>query len=1114
MTGVSEENVNDDTIRNDKIVNVEERLFQYMMMGAQLLDSCCPYCFNPLVKEGETPEVMSPTALSAGTVSFDGYESEYSKDVWTPMRGVPFCVACEASVVTNQEELAYASERIALTGGSQKKGSMIIALDTDLQPPQQRPPIGCLEANDCEEEMKKLESAEESKVQANQVKNENKKPLSPLTLGPLVLQGFKSMAEVPTPTFEAASQPQASPLSEFGIEQDEKVGISSALVSNELQSPPPIASSVFEVNMKTSNSGEMDVRTVKESHSSSIDEKVDTTIIEEQSGLKDVVQQNLDQSKDSTLKGESSVTNSKEAESEQNYLDRRLLATKILGSKMLQGYSLKDMPCEICSMPLMEKKGYVECVVCPAIAKKDKKNRQLKESLKSDLSDVQKITESTPAAGARDSGTEESVNVNKSSGRAEEEEFVQPLIRSEEKAEEVLVKALVYDAVKIDLENHHQLPENIMILENLQPLQPEQEVESGMSMEEILQLEQSLNQEDNKSGRSSSCAPRANTIDSQICDDVENRTLEIIQNLPEQNAQNKCLQNTDETVESNLLVDSRNIIEEECCDELSSYAKKASIRNNTPTWEDIEHIEHLASRAPSRNTPSWEEIQHKTHDVLQKGLHEEQVHYRGQSKIERSTESDWLLEQRRLEEEVHRLEVHQIAMRAERKRLEEEREAYEMAGLQKIRQAVLAHEIFKPSENHEDLRFHNHHSNCYHLHTKTVPESMTEGVRKFNLTLNQPRINSEFENRTRYEHQSPRRSTDYFSSRRDTSSDIFVETAINVDPEVPATPRTSAKWEKLRQKSRLEMSRRMLQGWTMADSCCAGRQCHGMFLLSNHASKPFCCVCHGSGSGKDGQYAASALFVSQISAPLQVQPQAKNSAITSERLFSQQRTTGSASYTPGAVGSVDLVDSDLGLKKETPMIRNTLSRKMAEIGPNPMNSLVVTNTQNAQKQERQDFDSKFSSSGGERSEAEGSVQMLGGEENKVAFLRGESPLRPPRPFMKNLHQRTTFYEINKKLESNKVTLDHYSRAQTACDNDNSDNCSVLSDASSKGKSATSDALGLILEKIEKAKSQLQVPEFIDDASISKSEMASQMEIASLIEKLASAAVAVRKLEEL
>ena len=50
----------------------------------------------------------------------------------------------------------------------------------------------------------------------------------------------------------------------------------------------------------------------------------------------------------------------------------REIATKLLGTKMLEGYTLRDTQCAKCDMPLMEYDGVLECVVCPVLMHKAK----------------------------------------------------------------------------------------------------------------------------------------------------------------------------------------------------------------------------------------------------------------------------------------------------------------------------------------------------------------------------------------------------------------------------------------------------------------------------------------------------------------------------------------------------------------------------------------------------------------------------------------------------------------------------------------------------------------------------------------------------------------------
>ena len=60
---------------------------------------------------------------------------------------------------------------------------------------------------------------------------------------------------------------------------------------------------------------------------------------------------------------------------------------------MLHGYVLKETQCKICEMPLMEKDGKMDCVVCPVLAKKAKKKKKAEEE-----SEIEKISKLKLAA--------------------------------------------------------------------------------------------------------------------------------------------------------------------------------------------------------------------------------------------------------------------------------------------------------------------------------------------------------------------------------------------------------------------------------------------------------------------------------------------------------------------------------------------------------------------------------------------------------------------------------------------------------------------------------------------------------------------------------------------
>jgi uncharacterized Zn finger protein (UPF0148 family) len=57
---------------------------------------------------------------------------------------------------------------------------------------------------------------------------------------------------------------------------------------------------------------------------------------------------------------------------------RREIATKAIGRKLMEGFILTQTQCIHCQMPVMERNGLSECVVCPLVSKKAKKRAAFK----------------------------------------------------------------------------------------------------------------------------------------------------------------------------------------------------------------------------------------------------------------------------------------------------------------------------------------------------------------------------------------------------------------------------------------------------------------------------------------------------------------------------------------------------------------------------------------------------------------------------------------------------------------------------------------------------------------------------------------------------------------
>jgi len=61
-----------------------------------------------------------------------------------------------------------------------------------------------------------------------------------------------------------------------------------------------------------------------------------------------------------------------------HYEQKRRMATKAIGRKLMEGYALTQTQCKSCEMPVMELLGKSSCVVCPLVTKKAKKRADLR----------------------------------------------------------------------------------------------------------------------------------------------------------------------------------------------------------------------------------------------------------------------------------------------------------------------------------------------------------------------------------------------------------------------------------------------------------------------------------------------------------------------------------------------------------------------------------------------------------------------------------------------------------------------------------------------------------------------------------------------------------------
>jgi hypothetical protein len=109
----------------DNMAHIEHLLSEKLLEGYVLLESTCPACSTPLVKNNH----MVPKSLAENggapmknpvLVSADSFDKPFK-----PVQGVPVCVVCQAHVVTRESEISILERCESL----KDKGSILLALN-------------------------------------------------------------------------------------------------------------------------------------------------------------------------------------------------------------------------------------------------------------------------------------------------------------------------------------------------------------------------------------------------------------------------------------------------------------------------------------------------------------------------------------------------------------------------------------------------------------------------------------------------------------------------------------------------------------------------------------------------------------------------------------------------------------------------------------------------------------------------------------------------------------------------------------------------------------------------------------------------------------------------
>jgi len=322
------------------------------MEGYVLLETSCPVCSTPLVKNHHmVPKSLSPSAeFEVGNFAKSVLlPSKSFEQPFRPVEGVPICVSCKSHVITQETEVCILEQCDSL----KDKGSIYVALK-DVQEGQ-----FCSDENDQAKAnfsppaIIHLENMEEEKCVINTHHHLD-----------VDIHTVDCVDNDENSAFEVVSSPR----------YDERV-----MAQEQPSHPKPI----FVEDPAYLNN--RPPRPSPHQPSKNITEKRDDSPAFGESTTPFTTEQQKSKDNKQEAKGGGKTFETKKETDEvdvmEEYSVRREVATKVLGAKMLQGYTLKETTCDTCGMPVMYFKGKVDCVVCPVLAKKARKKLKVSKKL-------------------------------------------------------------------------------------------------------------------------------------------------------------------------------------------------------------------------------------------------------------------------------------------------------------------------------------------------------------------------------------------------------------------------------------------------------------------------------------------------------------------------------------------------------------------------------------------------------------------------------------------------------------------------------------------------------------------------------------------------------------
>jgi len=795
--GIQEEEINE--------AKLEHLLSEKLMEGYVLLETSCPVCSTPLVKNHHmVPKNLSTSGeFDIGTFAKNVLLPNKSfEQPFRPVEGVPICVSCKSHVITQETEVCILEQCDSL----KDKGSIYVALKDVQEGHFYSDENDQTEANFFPPEIIHLENMKEEKFINSRHLDVN-------------IHAVDCVDNDENSAFEVVSSPRFDRMeAQDQPSHPEPIFVEDpAYLKNRPPRPPQQSENITEKRDDNEQDAEGGGKT------SETMEKTDVVDVMEE------------------------------------YSVRREIATKVLGAKMLQGYTLKETTCDTCGMPVMDFKGKVDCVVCPVLAKKAKKKLKASKKLEEEKVRLERKVQE-----------KKELEKKMKDKRLEKERIETECIERERQRQD----AERLELERIDMEHQQQINR----------LEKEREHQE----EERVELERRIKQERLEKERIELESIASEKYERLAKARLEREELEHIKQREEESMRECLVKARLDREELERIEQIRTELEEKRNSEEEEEEQRAEEKRRELEEERV-HILGLEKEEMQRIMELEEEEFRLLEDARERAL--ALVEQEERTELTRLEAIAMEEKEMRRTLEVQREKEERLATREAEQKARQEAEEKTLLDEKKKLEAFDENTVSDKTEvTKQDLMVEEHRKRL------AGKAALDEDVAK----LEEERYREEMELRRIAEDRRAtsedrmiaaleadaavkalaaeaaiRRAKDALDSITSTKKEIIAQTIAMAEIEAVAETEKATKaqcedykemiilpseselfkerWDTLRMESRSIMTRRILQGWELLPEGCGGAECHLSPLVSKLGQKE-CVVCGGTGSGCDGVY--------------------------------------------------------------------------------------------------------------------------------------------------------------------------------------------------------------------------------------------------------------------